>query len=350
MANKKSKLFPTNPNKLLFDERVSRIVLPTLSPDESFLEEDSEDPLLFSEDQEVEEEPPEEATTLKVFLGVPSLNEAEDRDTVFDEEQGHVWDLSELDGFDDFDPFDDESEEEDSPQQADNAMEVESVESIVGGSLREFIDRPIHDVVLDDPPEQDPEDSEEWDGWEDDDWGEFSLSTLLSEPNAAEQSPILTPQERDDEEIPSVQAEEEDSEVQEAASEDDVEREGLSLPYFGGETLLEPILEEEEKTVLNIAEIEEVVVEPELDDDPITQESEVLVSVDEEDSDDWDDGLEGYEPAESLKPYDTSMMKDLEEYLEEQPPFWKEPMFVIFMVIGLLALAFLMVVLTADVG
>lgn len=87
---KRSKLFKKQPNMLLFDERVSTIVLPKLPPDHKF--EDDEEDILFAEEVDTETIEPSNAAPLRVFLGSTSdIKEKNESEKI---ELDNVWDLS----------------------------------------------------------------------------------------------------------------------------------------------------------------------------------------------------------------------------------------------------------------
>jgi hypothetical protein len=378
MGDKKrtSKLFDAHPGKLLLDERVSRILLPVLDENSNILEEDSEDPLLDSE-EEIDESVPEEPTTLKLFLGVPSLSEIDEKEDVIDNEEGHVWDLSSQD-FEDFDIFDEDSVEDsveeqtsaiiglenpikvfdlgavDEATETELGIEVEAVEPIVGGSLREFIDKPIKEFVDDEVEQQESsvsiqtsttqnsviqiaktelnEDFEiiddDWDEWENEEWNDFTLSGLLAEPPPEDAStPVNSYDETVDLSVNQTDSEEEQS-----------DEKGAQLAYFSTVALLEPQDDEEDiEPTMVVVDTEEELEddsEEETSEDPLfpddpTHESTMLVDVDYDDY------------TEKLIDPDDDIESD--NYLQiEETPRYKQPYFFFIVLVAIATITILL--------
>lgn len=165
--NVKSRLFKGSPDQLLLDERVSKIVLPTLDADRAVMDEKEGNWGLSP----IEEDETEVTETLQVFIGLPEKNTAS------------AWEISEDDN-----PFWDEDGDEldevpvpmslslnpAAVMSQENSTQEEEVNSGLPPGLALQSIQEIHD---DEPIQQ----TEESDDWGQIAWDDVTLSDILGD-------------------------------------------------------------------------------------------------------------------------------------------------------------------------
>lgn len=172
MSDKKSqsRLFRGKPNQVLLDERVSRIVLPTLGEDRDFLE-DQDDFL------QVDEESSEETQVLQIFVG-SSTTEVDPSST---------WNLDDEDD-DPFDLLDDSNEDSDSEPESAVFINLREPETIHVEEEPEDLNplgafykgMPLQPIIEIDEQAQLGE-TEQGDDWDQIKWDEVTLKDILGE-------------------------------------------------------------------------------------------------------------------------------------------------------------------------
>jgi hypothetical protein len=200
------------------------------------------------------------------------------------------------------------------------------------------LDRPIREVANDDNDQDMELEESEWADWEeDDDWSDFSLSKLLEETPMEEETVNQSTEDLSNAETVFDLGGEEQFEDEEE-SEDEDEDEGVFLPYFTDGALVENQEEPEEEaddpmeeTLLNVLPDldNDFDDDPLLCDDPITQESTMLVDV--------DNGNQ-FDP----------MSEEYDVYIPEEEPFWKSSSAIFIICLLTISFAFLTLFLMAS--